>query len=50
MAVEKEAVGFRSIAEKLRGRWEVAAGWEQRTREEEEPGCRRAEEQLSRQC
>lgn len=49
MAVEKEALGFHSIAEKLQGHWEVAAGWEQRTREEEGPGCRRAEVRPSRQ-
>lgn len=47
MAVEKKAVGLRSIAEKLQGHWEVVAGWEQRT-QEEWLGCRRVEVQLSR--
>lgn len=49
MAVEKEVEGLRSIAEKLQGHWEVAAGLEQRTLGEE-LGCRRAEVQLSRRC
>lgn len=40
MAVEKKAVGRYNIAEELRGRWEVAAGWEQRTRGAG-LGCRR---------
>lgn len=48
MAVEKEAAGFHSIAEKLQDHWEVVAGWEQRT-QEEGPGCRRAEVRPSRQ-
>lgn len=48
MAVEKEAVGLHSIAEKVRGHWEVAAGSGQRTRGEV-LGCKWVEVQLSRQ-
>lgn len=48
MAVERE-VGLRSIAEKLRGRWEVAAGWEQRMLQGVRLGCRRVEDHPGRQ-
>lgn len=47
MAVEKETVGFRSIAEKLQGHWGVVAGGEQKMRGER-LGCRRVEVRLSR--
>ena len=49
MAVEKEAVGLHSIAEKLQDHWEVVAGREQRT-QGGELGYRRAEMQPNRQC
>lgn len=48
MAVEREA-GLRSIAEKLQGRWEVAAGWEQRMLQGAGLGCRRVEVHPGRQ-
>lgn len=48
MAVEKEA-DLRSIAEKLRGHWELVAGWEQRTLQGAGLGCRRVEVRPGRQ-
>lgn len=47
MAVEKEVVVLRSIAEELRGRWEGEAGSGQRT-QRGAPGCRRGEGGQSR--
>lgn len=49
MAVEREVVGLRSIAEKLQGRWEVVAGTGRR-RQAEGRGCKREEARLSRRC
>lgn len=47
MAVEKEAAGRRSIAEKPRGHWEEVAGSGQRT-QGEGLGCKKVEVRLSR--
>ena len=48
MAVEKEAAGLRSIAEKLRGHLEAVAAESGQRTQEEGLGCKRAEERLNR--
>lgn len=47
MAVEKEVVGLRSIAEELQGHWEVEVGSGQKT-QGEGLGCKRVAVRLSR--